>query len=73
MLYNNPPSYRVNIEMSTLARLAEVPTIVAIKESTPDSRRFTDLINAFGGRFVQFAGLDDIVFESLTLGAQGWV
>jgi 4-hydroxy-tetrahydrodipicolinate synthase len=73
MLYNNPPSYRVNIDIATLERLAEVPTIVAIKESAPDSRRFTDIINAFGERFVLFAGLDDIAFEGLTLGAKGWV
>jgi len=73
MLYNNPPSYRVNIDIATLQRLAEVPTIVAIKESAPDSRRFTDIINVFGERFVLFAGLDDIAFEGLTLGARGWV
>jgi len=73
MLYNNPPSYRVNIEIPTLARLADVANIVAIKESAPDPRRFTDLINAFGERFVLFAGLDDVVFEALTLGARGWV
>jgi 1-pyrroline-4-hydroxy-2-carboxylate deaminase len=73
MLYNNPPSYRVNIDIATLARLADVPNIVAIKESAPDSRRFTDLINAFGERFVLFAGLDDVAFEALTLGAKGWV
>jgi 1-pyrroline-4-hydroxy-2-carboxylate deaminase len=73
MLYNNPPSYRVNIDIPTLGRLADVPNIVAIKESAPDSRRFTDLINAFGERFTLFAGLDDIVFEGLTLGAKGWV
>jgi 1-pyrroline-4-hydroxy-2-carboxylate deaminase len=73
MLYNNPPSYRVNIDIATLARLADVPSIVAIKESAPDSRRFTDLINVFGDRFVLFAGLDDIAFEGLTLGAKGWV
>src|SRR3984885_15360100 len=47
MLYNNPPSYRVNIDMGTLQRLAHVPNVVAIKESAPDSRRFTDIINAF--------------------------
>src|SRR3984885_3658012 len=47
MLYNNPPSYRVNIDMGTLQRLAQVPNVVAIKESAPDSRRFTDIINAF--------------------------
>ena len=73
MLYNNPPSYRVNIELPTLARLAEVPNIVAIKESAPDPRRITDLYNAFAERFVLFAGLDDVVFEAVTLGARGWV
>src|SRR5277367_5118499 len=73
MLYNNPPSYRVNIDIPTLKRLADVPNIVAIKESAPDSRRFTDLINEFGERFVLFAGLDDIAFEGLILGAKGWV
>jgi 4-hydroxy-tetrahydrodipicolinate synthase len=73
MLYNNPPSYRVNIDLATLRRLAEVPNIVAIKESAPDSRRFTDIINAVGERFVLFAGLDDFAFEGLALGAKGWV
>src|ERR1700682_4389602 len=73
MLYNNPPSYRVNIDIPTRERLADVPNIVAIKESAPDSRRFTDIINVFGERFVLFAGLDDIAFEALTLGAKGWV
>jgi 4-hydroxy-tetrahydrodipicolinate synthase len=73
MLYNNPPSYRVNIDLGTLERLANIPTIVALKESAPDSRRFTDIINAFGERYLLFAGLDDVVFEALALGARGWV
>ncbi|MBS0364650.1 MAG: dihydrodipicolinate synthase family protein [Proteobacteria bacterium] len=73
MLYNNPPSYRVSIGPDTLASLADVPNIVAIKESAPDPRRFTDIINACGTRFTLFAGLDDIAFEGLTLGARGWV
>jgi 4-hydroxy-tetrahydrodipicolinate synthase len=73
MLYNNPPSYRVNIGIDTLSRLTDVANIVAIKESAPDPRRFTDLINAFGERFVLFAGLDDVVFEAMVLGARGWV
>jgi len=73
MLYNNPPAYRVNIDLGTLDRLAEQRNIVAIKESAPDPRRFTDLFNAFADRFVLFAGLDDIAFEGLCLGARGWV
>jgi dihydrodipicolinate synthase/N-acetylneuraminate lyase len=73
MLYNNPPAYRVNIDFGTLERLTQVANIVALKESAPDPRRFTDIYNAFGERFVLFAGLDDIAFEGLCLGARGWV
>jgi 4-hydroxy-tetrahydrodipicolinate synthase len=73
MLYNNPPAYRVNIGLPTLQRLAEQPNIVAVKESAPDSRRFTDIFNEFGDRFVLFAGLDDVMFEGVCLGARGWV
>jgi dihydrodipicolinate synthase/N-acetylneuraminate lyase len=73
MLYNNPPAYRVNITVEALEALRPVGNIVAVKESSPDTRRFTDLFNAFGDRYALFAGLDDVAFEGLLLGAQGWV
>jgi 4-hydroxy-tetrahydrodipicolinate synthase len=73
MLYNNPPAYRTTITLDVLARLADEPTIVAVKESAPDTRRFTDLARAFGERFILMAGLDDVALEGLLLGARGWV
>ena len=73
MLYNNPAAYRVNISNEALEALRPVKNIVAIKESASDTRRFTDLYNAFGDRFAIFAGLDDVAFEGLLLGAQGWI
>jgi 4-hydroxy-tetrahydrodipicolinate synthase len=73
MLYNNPPAYRVSVDFGTLERLADVPNVAAIKESAPDPRRFTDLVNRFGDRFTLMAGLDDIALEGLILGAAGWV
>jgi dihydrodipicolinate synthase/N-acetylneuraminate lyase len=73
MLYNNPPAYRVSIELATLEQLAQIPNVVALKESAPDPRRFTDIINAFGDRYVLLAGLDDVALEALLLGASGWV
>jgi 4-hydroxy-tetrahydrodipicolinate synthase len=73
MLYNNPPAYRVSIGARTLANLADVANIVAVKESAPDPRRFTDLYNMCGDRYVLFAGLDDVALEGLVLGARGWV
>ncbi len=73
MLYNNPPAYRVSIELATLGQLAKIPNIVAVKESAPDPRRITDIINAFGDRYTLLAGLDDVALEALMLGASGWV
>ncbi|MBD8679516.1 dihydrodipicolinate synthase family protein [Sphingomonas sp. CFBP 13720] len=73
MLYNNPPAYRAQIDNEVLELVADAPTIVAIKESSPDTRRFTDVKNRFGDRYVLFAGLDDVALEGLYLGAQGWV
>lgn len=73
MLYNNPPAYRVSVTSGVLHQLEEVENIVAVKESAPDSRRFTDLINEFGNRYEIFAGLDDVALEGLILGAKGWI
>ncbi|WP_174842495.1 dihydrodipicolinate synthase family protein [Steroidobacter cummioxidans] len=73
MLYNNPPAYRVTIDLDTLERLAPLKNIVAVKESAPDPRRFTDIINRLGDRYKLLAGLDDVALEGLLLGASGWI
>jgi 4-hydroxy-tetrahydrodipicolinate synthase len=73
MLYNNPPAYRVNVDFATLEALRDVPNLVAVKESAPDTRRITDVINRFGDRYTVMAGLDDVALEGLLLGASGWV
>lgn len=73
MLYNNPPAYRVSISVEAMQRLSDQPNIVCLKESAPDTRRFTDLHNALGDRYILFAGLDDVALEGLLLGARGWV
>ncbi len=73
MIYNNPVSYGVDINLQMTAILAEEPNIVAIKESTTDTRRITELQSRFGDRFVIFCGVDDIALESVLLGATGWI
>lgn len=73
MIYNNPVSYKIDIQVETMKELAEIDNLVAVKESTEDTRRIIDLQNAFGDRFNIFCGVDDIALESLALGAKGWV
>ncbi|HLW90639.1 MAG TPA: dihydrodipicolinate synthase family protein [Roseiarcus sp.] len=73
MIYNNPPSYRTDVTPAMLTRLVDVDTIVAFKESSGDTRRFVDVKTMTGDRFIPFCGLDDVVLESVMLGAVGWV
>ena len=73
MCYNNPVSYGVDISPEMFAELADEPTLVAIKESSEDPRRITDLTNVCGDRYILFCGVDDLVFESFMLGVTGWV
>ncbi len=73
MCYNNPIVYGVDITPEMFAELADEPTVVAIKESSDDPRRLTDIVNACGERYVLFGGVDDLVMESVMLGAVGTV
>jgi 4-hydroxy-tetrahydrodipicolinate synthase len=73
MIYNNPPIYRTDVTPGMLAELADCDTIVCFKESSGDTRRFVDLRTMVGDRFVPFCGLDDVVVESVLMGAVGWV
>ena len=71
--YNNPLAYHVDLTPAMFAELAAVPNLVAIKESSGDVRRITDLRNTVGDRYVLFAGVDDLALESAVLGADGWI
>ncbi len=73
LCYNNPVSYGVDITPAMFAELADEPTLVAIKESSDDVRRVTDLVNLLGDRYRIFCGVDDLFLESVLLGAEGWV
>ena len=73
MVYNNPVSYSVDISPEMFGELADEPNLVAIKESSENVRRITDLVNIVGDRYILFGGVDDLIFESILLGAQGWI
>ena len=73
LCYNNPVSYGVDITPPMFAELADEPKFVAIKESSENVRRITDLKNLCGDRYRLFCGVDDLVLESVVLGAVGWV
>ena len=73
MCYNNPVSYGVDVTPEMFEELADEPRFVAIKESSENPRRITDILNRCGKRYTLFSGVDDLAFESVMLGAVGWV
>ena len=73
MIYNNPISYGNDITPEMFARLADEKKFVALKESSGDVRRITDLHNTVGDRYALFTGVDNLALEASILGIDGWV
>lgn len=73
IVYNNPISYHADVTPDMFEELSVFGNLVAIKESSGDVRRITDLINTVGDRYIIFAGVDDLALESVLLGATGWI
>lgn len=73
MIYNNPISYGHDITPELFAELADQKNFVALKESSGNTRRITDLHNTMGDRYAIFTGVDDLALESAILGIDGWV
>ena len=73
MVYNNPLSYGHDITPGLFAGLADQKNLVALKESSGNTRRITDLHNTVGDRYAIFTGVDDLALESAILGIDGWV
>jgi 4-hydroxy-tetrahydrodipicolinate synthase len=73
MLYNNPVGYHTDVTPEMFVQLADIPNLHAIKESSANTRRITELRNLVGNRYQIFTGVDDLFLESAILGIDGWV
>jgi dihydrodipicolinate synthase/N-acetylneuraminate lyase len=73
MLYNNPIAYGTDVSAEQLSDLASHDNLHAVKESSGDVRRVTAVLERLGPRLNVFAGLDDMIVESVAMGAAGWI
>jgi 4-hydroxy-tetrahydrodipicolinate synthase len=71
VLYNVPGRTAINILPPTVARLAEISNIVAIKEATGDMRQVSEVIRLCGNRITVLSGDDFTTFTLLALGGKG--
>ena len=68
--YNIPGRVVLNLETETLAQLAELPTVGAVKQANPDLAQARAIVDL---GLDLYAGDDDLVFPFLELGGAGGV
>lgn len=74
MLYNNPGTCGgVSIDVATTVRLAEIPNILGIKDSSGDLQNTNEMIRAVPERFSVLMGRDTLIFPAMIFGARGAV
>lgn len=74
LLYNNPLAYKTDFVPAQIAALAaEFPNVQAVKESSGDVRRIAAIKALVGDRLEILVGVDDIIVESIQMGATGWI
>jgi len=74
VLYNNPATCGgVKIEVETVARLAEIPNILAIKDSSGDLQNTNEMIRAVPKTFSVLMGRDTLIYPAMIFGAKGAV
>lgn len=71
VLYNVPGRTSVNMLPSTVARLAEIKNIVAIKEATGDMKQVSEIIRLCGDKITLISGDDFTTLTLLALGGRG--
>jgi 4-hydroxy-tetrahydrodipicolinate synthase len=74
LLYNNPATCGgVKIDVETVARLAQVPNVLGVKDSSGDLQNTVEFIRVVPPRFAVMMGRDTLIFPALLFGARGAV
>ncbi|MBM3994010.1 MAG: 4-hydroxy-tetrahydrodipicolinate synthase [Planctomycetes bacterium] len=74
VLYNNPATCGgVKIEPDTVGRLAEIPNILGVKDSSGDLTNTIEYVRVTPDRFSVLMGRDTLIYSAMVLGARGAV
>lgn len=73
ILYNVPGRTACDMSNETVARLADIPNIVGIKDATGDMARGEELIELCGDRIDVYSGDDDTTLDLIRLGGKGCI
>ena len=71
VLYNIAGRTGVNIETATVTRLAQVPTIIGVKEASGSLSQMCDVLNALPSNFIVLSGDDALTLPLMAVGGRG--
>jgi 4-hydroxy-tetrahydrodipicolinate synthase len=71
IVYNVPGRTGVNVEVSTLVRLAEIPNIVGVKEASGNVGQMCEIVNAVPSTFLVLSGDDGLTLPLMAIGGRG--
>ena len=74
LLYNNPGTCGgLKIDVETVTRLAEIPNVFGVKDSSGDLQNTVEYVRVVPKRFAVMMGRDTLIFPALMMGACGAV
>jgi 4-hydroxy-tetrahydrodipicolinate synthase len=71
VVYNVPGRTGVNVEVATLARLAEIPNIVGVKEASGNVGQMCEVCRAVPADFIVLSGDDALTLPLMAVGGHG--
>jgi 4-hydroxy-tetrahydrodipicolinate synthase len=71
VVYNVPGRTGVNVEVATLARLAEIPTIIGVKEASGNVTQMCEICRAVPENFIVLSGDDALTLPLMAIGGRG--
>src|SRR5678815_5068206 len=71
VVYNVPGRTGVNVEPSTLARLAQIPNIVGVKEASGNVSQMCEVVRAVPADFLVLSGDDALTLPLMAIGGRG--
>jgi 4-hydroxy-tetrahydrodipicolinate synthase len=71
IVYNVPGRTGVNVEVATLARLAQIPNIVGVKEASGNVPQMCEICNAVPDDFLVLSGDDGLTLPLMAIGGHG--
>lgn len=73
LLYNVPAFTQLNVAVETVARLAQHPNVIGVKDSSGNVDQLTQIVDGTPDDFILLSGAAGVLYPALAIGADGGI